>query len=217
MKRYKNNSSFYDEANVDKNYSSSDPLKTSMDPYIVRIFNEMDYGVNLDSGVLFINSDIEDFVFYEVVGKINVILQYRKHMNLDETAPVTIVINSGGGNAYTALAIIDYIRGLSVKVNTIARGRAMSAAALILTCGTGTRAASKNSTIMFHEISSDFFGKSSDVKQSVKHLQVLEESFFILLEETTKKDKTWWKDNCIKDTYFTPKEAFELGIIDSIL
>lgn len=217
MKRYKNNSSFYDDSVLNKPSDIMDQSKVSMDPYITRIFNEMDCGINLDSGVLFINSDIEDFVFYEVVAKINMIMQYRKHVNIDETLPISIVINSGGGNAYTALAIIDYIKGLSVKINTICRGRAMSAAALILTCGTGIRAASKNSTIMFHEISSDFFGKSSDVKQSVKHLQVLEESFFSLLEESTKKEKNWWKEHCIKDTYFTPNDAIELGIIDSIL
>ena len=70
---------------------------------------------------------------------------------------------------------------------------------------------------MFHEISTDFFGKSSDVKQSVKHLEVLEESFLKLLEETTKKPKNWWKENCIKDTYFMPTEAIDLGIIDAIV
>jgi ATP-dependent protease ClpP protease subunit len=93
----------------------------------------------------------------------------------------------------------------------------MSAAALILTCGTGTRAASKNSTIMFHEISSDFFGKTSDVKQTVKHLEVLEESFLTLLEETTKKEKDWWKTTCIKDVYFLPTDALSHGIIDAIV
>ena len=207
----------YDEPLLTKKDPQPDSSKTSLDSYFARVFSEMEYGVNLENGVLFINSDIEDFIFYEVVAKINLIFQYRKYLNESHDSPITIIINSGGGNMYTALAIIDYIKGLKVKVNTICRGRAMSAAALILTCGTGTRAASKNSTIMFHEISTDFFGKSSDVKQSVKHLEVLEESFLTLLEESTSKQKNWWKENCIKDTYFTPVEAINLGIIDSII
>lgn len=210
----------YDEPGFSKMSAKESPIDNStskMDSYFSRIFSEMEYGVNLENGVLFINSDIEDFIFYEVVAKINLIFQYRKYLKQNEEDPVTIVINSGGGNMYTALAIIDYMKGLNVKVNTICRGRAMSAAALILTCGTGTRAASKNSTIMFHEISTDFFGKSSDVKQSVKHLEVLEESFLNLLEESTSKPKIWWKENCIKDTYFVPSEAVNLGIIDSVL
>lgn len=207
----------YDEPSLTKKDLPLDSSKTPLDSYFARIFSEMEYGVNLENGVLFINSDIEDFIFYEVVAKINLIFQYRKYTNESEDTPITIIINSGGGNMYTALAIIDYIKGLKVKVNTICRGRAMSAAALILTCGTGTRAASKNSTIMFHEISTDFFGKSSDVKQSVKHLEVLEESFLTLLEESTSKQKNWWKENCIKDTYFTPTEAINLGIIDSLI
>lgn len=214
MKMRNNQQLFYNEG---RGQEVVDALKGSMDSYTARIFSEMEFGVNLDSGVLFINSEIEDFVFYEVVAKINLILQYRDFSGLDADAPITIIINSGGGNLYTAFAIIDYIKTLKVKINTICRGRAMSAAALLLTCGTGTRAASKNSTIMFHEISSDFLGKSSDVKQSVKHLHVLEESLFGMLDESTKKDKEWWKEICIKDTYFTPAEALELGIIDAIV
>lgn len=209
--------SFYDEQPMEKKSNQKDEQRTQLDPYISRILTELEYGINLENGVLYINSEIEDFVFYEVISKINAILQFRKHTNMDETLPVTLVINSSGGNVYSAIAIIDYMRRLNIKVNTICRGRAMSAAALILTCGTGTRAASENSTIMFHEVSSDFFGKSSDVKQSVKHLQTLEESVFRLLESTTTKSKDWWKENCIKDTYYTPNEAVQLGIIDVIL
>jgi ATP-dependent Clp protease protease subunit len=211
----KNN--IYDEPVSTKVEKHQDSIKSNMDSYLSRLFSEMEYGVNLENGVLFINSDIEDFVFYEVVAKINLILQYRKYEKLNETSPLSIIINSGGGSVYAALAIIDYIQSLNIPVNTICRGRAMSAAALILTCGTGTRAASKNSTIMFHEISTDFFGKSSDVKQSVKHLEVLEDSFLTLLEKASKKSKEWWKDNCIRDTYFEPSEALNLGIIDSII
>jgi ATP-dependent Clp protease protease subunit len=207
----------YDEPAFDKKTKQPEDQKSFMDPYISRILTELEYGLNLDNGVLYINSEIEDFVFYEVVSKINAILQFRKHYQLDEDAPVTLVINSSGGNVYSAIAIIDYMRKLNIKVNTVCRGRAMSAAALILTCGTGVRAASENSTIMFHEVSSDFFGKSSDVKQSVKHLQTLEESVFRLLESTTSKSKDWWKENCIKDTYYTPNDAVQLGIIDKIL
>lgn len=209
--------SLYDEPAFEKKQQQKDDSKSYLDPYVSRILTELEYGMNLENGVIYINTEIEDFVFYEVVSKINAILQFRKHYEMDTTAPVTLIINSSGGNVYSAIAIIDYIRKLSVKVNTICRGRAMSAAALILTCGTGTRAASENSTIMFHEVSSDFFGKSSDVKQSVKHLQTLEESVFRLLETTTTKSKDWWKENCIKDTYYTPKDAVELGIIDSVL
>jgi ATP-dependent Clp protease protease subunit len=89
--------------------------------------------------------------------------------------PINIIINSDGGDVYEALGMIDFIQSLDVKVNTICRGRAMSAAALLLCAGTGTRAASKNSTIMFHEISSGIYGKSSDMKANVQHTEKLEE------------------------------------------
>jgi hypothetical protein len=51
----------------------------------------------------------------------------------------------------------------------------MSAAALILACATGTRAASKMSSIMVHEISTANQGKASDIRANADHLENLED------------------------------------------
>ncbi len=207
----------YDEPQTTISTDTDIFQKDQTDPFLSQIFTEYEFGLNLDPAVLYINTDIEDPLLYDMIAKINLIIKYRKKNNINELDPITLIINSSGGSVYTAFAMIDYMRSLNIKINTVCRGRAMSAAALILTCGTGTRAASKNSTIMFHEISSDFFGKTSDVKQTVKHLEVLEESFLTLLEETTKKEKDWWKTTCIKDVYFLPTDALSHGIIDAIV
>lgn len=207
----------YDDIPEGKKYVNELNQKDSVDPYISLIFTEFEFGLNLDPGVIYINGEIDDSTFYDVVAKTNLIIKYRANYNLNEDSPITLIINSLGGDVYPAFGIIDYIRTLPIKVNTICRGRAMSAAAWILACGTGIRAASKNSSIMFHEISSDFFGKGSDVKQATKHLEVLENSILNLLEQTTNKSSDWWKTSCIKDAYFTPTEAVSHGIIDSII
>jgi ATP-dependent Clp protease protease subunit len=93
----------------------------------------------------------------------------------------------------------------------------MSAAALILCAGTGLRAASQYSTIMFHEISSDIYGKSSDMKANVQHMEKLEEILLEILKTNSNKEKDYWKNVTIKDYYITPKEAMDLGVIDAII
>lgn len=177
--------------------------------------SQLDYGIDVDSSTIYMFGDIADGTLYDLVLRIRAILYMRPDEKKND--PLNIVINSDGGDVYEALGMIDYIQSLNVKVNTICRGRAMSAAALLLCSGTGVRAVSKNSTIMFHEMSSGIYGKSSDMKANVQHMEKLEEILVSIMSENSKKDVNFWKDKTIKDYYLSPEEALELGVIDSII
>ena len=115
------------------------------------------------------------------------------------------------------MGIVDYIKSLGVQVNTICRGKAFSAASIILTCGTGTRMVSKNSTIMFHQASSMISGKLTDVTATVDFVKQVEQDIYNLLAEKTKKDANWWKDNMRSDLYLTANMALEFGVVDQII
>lgn len=177
--------------------------------------SQIDYGIDVESSTIYMFGDIADGTLYDLVLRIRAVM----HMRPDEKKndPINLIINSDGGDVYEALGMIDYIQSLNVKVNTICRGRAMSAAALLLCSGTGVRAVSKNSTIMFHEMSSGIYGKSSDMKANVQHMEKLEEILVSIMSENSKKDDKFWKDKTIKDYYLSPEEALELGVIDSII
>lgn len=176
---------------------------------------QIDYGIDIESSTIYMFGDIADGTLYDLVLRIRAVM----HMRPDEKKndPINIIINSDGGDVYEALGMIDYIQSLNVKVNTICRGRAMSAAALLLCAGTGVRAVSKNSTIMFHEMSSGIYGKSSDMKANVQHMEKLEEILVSIMSDNSKKDGKFWKEKTIKDYYLSPEEALELGVIDSII
>jgi len=118
---------------------------------------------------------------------------------------------------YEMFGIIDYIESLDVKVNTICRGRAMSAAAVILTCGTGTRMMSKRSTVMFHQSSSFMGGKMSDITAYLDNIKSLEVLIYNMLAEKTKKDAAWWKEKMRNDMFLTADELLEIGVIDQII
>lgn len=177
--------------------------------------SQLDYGIDVDSSTIYMFGDIADGTLYDLVLRIRAVMYMRPDEKKND--PINIVINSDGGDVYEALGMIDYIQSLNVKVNTICRGRAMSAAALLLCSGTGVRAVSKNSTIMFHEMSSGIYGKSSDMKANVQHMEKLEEILVSIMSENSKKDSKFWKDKTIKDYYLSPEEALELGVIDSII
>jgi len=179
------------------------------------IYKEIQYGVNIDDSVVYLQDEIKLGNLFDLMTRIRLILSQRDEETKND--PITLILNSNGGDVYESLGIIDYIQGLSVPVNVIARGQAMSAAAVILCCGTGVRAASKNTTIMIHEASSEVYGKMADIKANVDHINELEERFYQLMADKTKRPVDFWKQLCSRDYYMTAAKALELGIIDQII
>ncbi len=209
---------FYDGEDIVEEKSVNNKSKESENDIPVRwkeATTQMDYGIDVNASSILLFGEIMDGSLYDIITRIRAIIHMRKDENKND--PINLIINSDGGSVYEALGIIDYMQSLDVKVNTICRGRAMSAAALILCAGTGVRAASQYSTIMFHEISSDIYGKSSDMKANVQHMEKLEEILLEILKSNSNKEKDYWKNVTIKDYYITPKEAVDLGVIDTII
>jgi ATP-dependent Clp endopeptidase proteolytic subunit ClpP len=178
-------------------------------------FNEIDYGLNINDSVVYLHGDIMLGNLFDLISKVRIILANRPEENAQD--PINLMINSNGGDVYEALGMIDYIESLSVPVNIIARGRAMSAAAMILACGTGKRIASKLTTIMLHEASAEIFGKSADIKANADHIDGLENDFYTMMAEKTNQTEEFWRKSCRKDFYISAARAKELGVIDEVI
>ena len=178
-------------------------------------FNEIDYGLSINDSIIYLHGDISLGNLFDLISKVRIVLANRPEENSED--PINLMINSNGGDVYEALGMIDYIQSLSVPVNIIARGRAMSAAAMILACGTGKRVASKLTTIMLHEASAEIFGKSADIKANAEHIDGLENDFYTMMAEKTKQTEEFWRTACRKDFYISATKAKELGVIDEII
>jgi ATP-dependent Clp protease protease subunit len=129
---------------------------------------------------------------------------------------VNLVVSSYGGDVYAMLGTIDYFKSLPVKVNTHCVGACMSAAAVILACGTGKRTMTQNSTVMVHEGSAFEVGKTSDVIKGADHMKKLQTNINRILGDVTKKTQDFWEEVSKQDTYLTSEECLEYGIVDEI-
>ena len=182
------------------------------------LYKEIEFAVDVDDSIVYVIGEIEDFGLYDFMVRCRAILRNREE---GDESPINVVIDSVGGDVYEMFGIIDYIESLeknsNIKVNTICRGKAMSAAAMILACGTGKRLASKRSTIMIHEGSSMQAGKSSDLKAAHKYNAHLEDMANSILGEKTIKDKKFWSEQTKTDLYLSSKDAQKLGVIDGII
>ena len=200
--------------NVEASYDVKETA-TEKDIYFQE-FREFDYGIDIESNIILVQDEIAQGMVFDTISKVRLLRKINKDLK-----SVTILLNSPGGDVVETLALIDYIRTIKdkegIETNIVCRGAAMSAAALLLTAGTGLRAASKHSKIMVHQLSTFNMGKLEDVKSNAKFAEQLEEDCNSIMEECTNKDKKFWKENQRTDYFLSAEDALELGIIDKII
>jgi ATP-dependent Clp protease protease subunit len=184
---------------------------TGLDKETQMLFKQLEWGINLGSNTMYLTYEIDTDQLYSVMTRFDNFIQYTKGKK-----DVTLVISSYGGDVYAMLGTIDYFNSLPVKVNTHCVGACMSAAAVILACGTGKRTMSENSTVMVHEGSAFEVGKTSDVIKGADHMKKLQTNINRILGNVTKKTQEFWEDVSKQDTYLTAVECLEYGIVDEI-
>jgi ATP-dependent Clp protease protease subunit len=174
------------------------------------LFKNLEWGINIKSNTMYLTYEIEQDTLYAIMTRFDNFVQHN------EGVDINLNIASYGGDVYSMLGIIDYFKTLPVKVNTQCVGACMSAAAVILACGTGKRTMTQNSTVMVHEGSAFEAGKTSDVLKGADHLKKLQNNINRILGEVTSKDQEFWEKVSQHDTYLTAEECLDYGIVDEI-
>ena len=175
------------------------------------LFKNLEWGINTKSNTMYLTYEIEQDSLYAVMTRFDNFIQHN------EGQDINLVLSCYGGDVYSMLGIIDYFKTLPVKVNTHCYGACMSAAAVILSCGTGKRSMTQNSTVMVHEGSAFEAGKTTDVLKGADHLKKLQSNINRILGEVTGKDQEFWEEVSRQDTYLTAEECLDYGIIDEII
>ena len=171
---------------------------------------EIEWGVNSDTNTTWMNHEFEIDSVYSVQVKLDYLLRVNPEKDINMN------ITSYGGDVYAMLGLVDIIKGLPVKVNTHCVGTCMSAASVLLACGTGTRTMTKHSTVMVHEGSTFEAGRNTDVKKGVEHISELQKDINNLLGEVTNKEARFWELTQRNDTYLNAEQCVEYGIVDEI-
>jgi len=220
MRPKKTNKNIYGEATNTSNSENFLDESISVYEYDINsaeyLFKQIEYGFNINQEIIYLHGPIKDGeTLYNIMTAINMFLYYRSEEDKDK--PITISLNSPGGDIYEMNGIIDYINSLPFKVNIVCRGQAISAGAWILACSTGIRAMSKNSTMMLHEGSYEMQDKFHNMKSSISYFDHLEVIGYNMLAEKTGIESSFWKEKCKLDWYLTAEEALKLKLIDKII
>ena len=141
----------------------------------------------------------------------------------DGHGPITLYINSAGGNVTDGLAIHDAIRFLisqGVEITTVVQGMAYSMGSVVLQAASpGRRLAFPHSWIMIHE-PAKWAGWQSTTA-AAQHLdrlkQMQSQIYRILAERSGKPLRQIIRDTKRTDFYLDAARAKEYGLIDDVL
>lgn len=172
----------------------------------------IEYGVDVRGRRIFLHGDVdEESVAYAIRG-----LYVMSDLG---TEPIELFITSYGGEIDESFALHDVLQTIKVPVHTVALGKCMSAAPMILAAGeTGHRYATENTLFMLHTATVVQSGSVANVAATARAEKDRCEKMDRLLAGYTKMDYRHWAKFSRGDVdhYFDAEQALDWGLIDNI-
>jgi ATP-dependent Clp protease protease subunit len=136
----------------------------------------------------------------------------------DSTKPISMYINSPGGQVYSGLAIYDTMQQIECPISTVAVGFTASFGTVLLTAGTkGMRYALPNATIHMHQPLGGAQGQASDIEIQAREILRLRTSLNGILSKHTGQPIDRIEVDTDRDIYMDAAQAVEYGLVDKVL
>jgi ATP-dependent Clp protease, protease subunit len=131
---------------------------------------------------------------------------------------ITLYLHSPGGEVDAGFAIYDTMQALDSEVATVCMGFAASMAQFLLCAGApGKRAAYPNSRILLHQPHGAVQGFAVDIAIQAEQFTRMRELMAELTAKHTGQPFQRVLEDGARDCWFTPEEALEYGLIDTIV
>lgn len=165
----------------------------------------------LKDRIVMIEGEIDSEMAISVIAQ----LRYLESENKDK--PITMFIQSPGGEVNAGWAIIDTMKSLKCPVHTIAMGMTASMAVTIFLNGMkGERTVYEHTELLVHQPSGGCKGQISDMEINVKHGIKMKERLAKEYSELTGIELNKMIEMMDRDTILDAKEAKKLGFADKI-
>lgn len=138
----------------------------------------------------------------------------------DQEKPITVLINSPGGQVNAGLLIYDAIQACPAPIRLFCIGKAYSMACLLLACGKkGQRYILPSSETMLHEphLYEGVGGSASSIKSISDSILAKKRKINGLLVKHTGRSEEEIEQVTRHDHYLSAKESLEFGLVDEIV
>jgi ATP-dependent Clp protease protease subunit len=165
--------------------------------------------------IIFLSEDVTK----QVATQLSALFLYFDSQSSEE--PITLYINSNGGDAAGLTNIYDVMQMIKAPIKTVCLAKCYSAGAILLAAGSkNERYAFKNSMIMIHGIQCGFPLPGHDVTNSKNYYDFLKDNndnIMKILATHTGNSLEKVKEDCKQDVWMTAKQALDYGMVDKIL
>ena len=198
----------------------SDTLETHMNTLVPMVVEQTNRGERaydiysrlLKERIIFITGGIDDVVSSLVTAQL---------LFLEADNPkkdISIYINSPGGVVSSGLAIYDTMQYVRPRISTLCIGQAASMGSLLLAAGEkGKRFALPNARVMLHQPSGGMQGQAADIEIQAREILKLRARLNEIYAKHTGQDLTTIEANVDRDTFMSPEEAQNFGLIDEVV
>ena len=137
--------------------------------------------------------------------------------NLDIEPPtLKLLINSGGGSITAGISSMDTILRTKVPVHTYVDGFCASAATFLSVVGK-KRYMSRNSYMLIHQLSSQFWGKYSELEDEKQNLDLMMDMIKNTYRDYTKVPTEQIDEILKHDLFWDAETCKTLGLVDEII
>lgn len=132
--------------------------------------------------------------------------------------PITVLIDSPGGDVYAGFSIFDMMRFIKAPVRIVGMGLIASAAALILLAVPKSRRYGlPNSSYLIHQPLSGIQGVATEIEIHARELEKTKERLNAIIAEATGQSVERVSRDTDRDYWMNAVEASSYGLIDKII
>jgi ATP-dependent Clp protease protease subunit len=170
------------------------------------------YSRMLKEHVIFLGTPIDDTISNLVCAQ----MLFLESENADK--PISLYINSPGGEITALLAIYDTMRYVGNEIHTFCYGQAASAAAVLLAGGTkGRRFALPHARILMHQPYGGAAGQATDIEIQAKEILRMKDLLNQMLADDTGQPFERVSKDTERDFIMSAEEAQAYGVIDEVI
>lgn len=159
---------------------------------------------------------MNDLLIYGDIGWENTAKQVQEKLNEFDGGPVRVRINSGGGDVYEGIAILNTLRAYSGDITVVIESLAASAASFIAV-GTGGRVVIRpNAEVMVHKAWAMLSGNADDIDKMRADLARQDVKLAKIYADRAGGAPDDWLSVMAAETWYTADEALAAGLVDEI-
>ena len=170
------------------------------------------FGRLLEHRILVLGQEVDDATANRICGELLLLA------NIDNTADISLYINSPGGSVNAGLAIFDTMEFIECDVVTCVVGLAASMGQFLLSAGTpGKRFAVPHAAILMHQPHAGVGGTASDIEIQAEQFAKLKYRTAELTAAHTGQTVEQILRDADRDRWFTAHEALRYGFVDHVI